>query len=53
VDSSTTGTGEELYDSANAYQNYTNNFHLSANLVSEKKGNASNGSELVYIDSQK
>ena len=53
VDSSTIGTGEELYDSDDAYQNYTNNFHLSANLVSEKKGNASNGSELVYIDSQK
>lgn len=53
VDSSVTGTGEEMYNSANAYQNYTNNFHLSANLVSEKKGNSANGSELVYIDSQK
>lgn len=53
VDSSVTGTGEEMYNSADAYQNYTNNFHLSANLVSEKKGNSSNGSELVYIDSQK
>lgn len=53
VDSSVTGTGEELYNSAEAYQNYTNNFHLSSSLVGEKVGNASNGSEFVYIDSQK
>lgn len=56
VGSTTVGKGEELYNSANAYQNYTNNFHLSADLVSKQEGNASNASndpELVYIDSQK
>ena len=54
VNSSITGEGDELYTSANAYQNYTNNFHLSADLISkEEGGNASEGFELVYIDSQK
>lgn len=53
VDSSITGTGEEIYNSAEAYQNYTNNFHLSSSLIGDKIGNSSDGAEFVYIDSQK
>lgn len=53
VDSSITGTGEEIYNSAEAYQNYTNNFHLSSSLTGDKIGNSSDGAEFVYIDSQK
>lgn len=53
VDSSITGTGKEIYNSAEAYQNYTNNFHLSSSLIGDKIGNSSDGAEFVYIDSQK
>ena len=53
VDSSITGTGEEIYNSAESYQNYTNNFHLSSSLIGDKIGNSSDGAEFVYIDSQK
>lgn len=53
VDSSITGTGEEIYNSAEAYQNYTNNFHLSSSLIGDKIGNSSDGAEFVYINSQK
>ncbi len=52
VGSTTEGTGEELYDSPTAYQNYTNNFHLSSNTTSDKEGNSSDKSKLIYIDSQ-
>lgn len=53
VDSPITGTGVEIYNSADAYQNYTNNFHLSSSLTGDKVGNSSDGAEFVYIDSQK
>lgn len=53
VNSSITGTGKEIYNSAEAYQNYTNNFHLSSSLIGDKIGNSSDGAEFVYLDSQK
>lgn len=43
------GTGKEIYDSENAYEKYTNNFHLEPVNSSTKTGNY-NG-KLSYIDS--
>lgn len=53
VNSSVQGNGDELYNTQDAYQNYSNNFHLSSSLEGEKVGNSSEGAELVYIDSKK
>lgn len=52
VNSPIKGEGVELYANEDAYNNYTNNFHLSSTLESDKIGNFSDGAELVYIDSK-
>ena len=51
VESPISGTGEELWEDVNSYENYTNNFHIDSTRYSEKIGNYDNNT-LVYISSQ-
>ena len=51
VESSISGTGKELWEDINSYENYTNNFHIDSTRYSEKIGNYDNNM-LVYISSQ-
>lgn len=49
VGSSTPGTGKEIYDSKDAYEKYTNNFHLEP--VNSSTGTGNYNGKLSYIDS--
>ena len=51
VESPISGTGKELWEDVNSYENYTNNFHIDSTRYSEKIGNYDNNT-LVYISSQ-
>lgn len=51
VESPISGTGKELWEDVNSYENYTNNFHIDSTIYSEKIGNYDNNT-LVYISSQ-
>lgn len=50
VESPITGTGKELWEDINSYENYTTNFHIDSTRYSDKIGNYN--SSLVYISSQ-